>query len=49
MMLFTGLESIHEEYTGLFSTLAEEIKTHTAGTNMKTVLAHKTWAAKGES
>lgn len=49
MMLFTGLESIHEEYTGLFSILAEEIKTHTAGINIKTVLAHETWEAKGES
>lgn len=28
---------------------SEEIKTHTAGINIKTVLAHKRWEAKGES
>lgn len=49
MMLFTGSESIHEEYIGLFSILAEEIKTHTAVINIKTVLANRRWEAKGES
>lgn len=49
MMLFTGSESIHEEYFGLFSILAEEIKTHTAVINIKTVLANRRWEAKGES
>lgn len=49
MKLFTGSESIQEEYIGLFSNLAEEIKTHTAVINIRTVLANKRWGAKGES
>lgn len=49
MKLFTGSESIQEDYIGLFSILAEEIKTHTAVINIKTVLANKRWEAKGES
>lgn len=49
MKLFTGSESIQEEYIGLFSILAEEIKTHTAILNIKTVLANKRWEAKGET